>query len=348
MSRILLISMMLLGIAFFGCGDQAEEGAAGEVMEEGNGEAVEEGDGEAIEEGDGEDAADLSDEEGQQERRVAPMGDFDLSTPAMAVGQWIEFGADDMPQTLRISVVGSEVNQGTDCYWVQLSVDDFVGQLLVDPEGIELAMAGYEEQFGDFAADPVSYIRDNMSDAEGMASLMGSGESMETALAFVRAIRMVKFEEQGTVMAVDLAGVADWLEGMMQDPTFQEQFQQGFTQGFDAEGGQEGLDTIMEELENVDFAFSQTDVDVAGQRVGGMELNVQHPDGSLRAVISSELPLVPLAYAEASGDGETHFIEVRGFGFSGAQDLLPGAPAQTIQAMMFLQGMEQQMGSMNQ
>lgn len=347
MSRIFLISMMLLGIAFFGCGDQAEEGATGETMEDGNGEAVDGGDGEVIEEGDGEDTGDLSDEGGPQEGRIAAMGAFDLTTPAMAVGQWIEFGADNMPQTLRISVVGSEVNRGTDCYWVQLSVDDFVGQLLVDPEGIELAMAGYEEQFGDFAADPVSYIRDNMSDAEGMANLMGSGENMETALELVRAVRMVKFEQQGTVMAVDLAGVADWLEEMMQEPAFQEQFQQGFTQGFDAEGGQEGLNTIMEELENVDFGFSETDMDVAGQNLSGMELIVEHPDGSLRAVISPELPLVPLAYAEASGDGETHFVEVRGFGFSGAQDLLPGAPAQTIQAMMFLQGMEQQMGGMN-
>ena len=349
MSRLFLIAMMIIGLAFFGCGEQAEEGGTdggdtGEVVEGDGGESVEGDGGETVEGDSGQDTGETV--EGDDGGDMVAVHGFDFETPEMEVGQWIEFGADQMPETVKISVVGTENNQGTECYWVQMEAGDFVGQILVDPEGIEDAMEEYEDQFGEFAADPADYIRENMSDAQGMANMFGNEESMDMALQFVRAIRMVKFQQQGMVMAVDLAGVADWLEGMMSDPTFQDQFQQGFTQGFNAEGGQQGLDTIMSELDNIDFAFQETAVDVAGDRVEGMEFSMQHPEGKIMAVISSELPLVPLAYAEVTGDGETHYIEVRGYGFSGAQDLLPGAPAQTIQAMMFLQGMEQQMGAM--
>ena len=132
----------------------------------------------------------------------------------------------------------------------------------------------------------------------------------------------------------------------MEDPAFQEQFEQGFEQGFNADGGQEGLDEIMAELDNLQFSMNETTVDVAGNSVDGVEFSVVHPEGQAEAVLSSELPLVPIAYAEVTGDGETHFIEVIGYGFSGAEDLLPGEPAQTLQAMMFLEGMMSQMGDM--
>lgn len=315
--------MMIIGLALFGCGEQAEEAGNG-----GGGSAAGGNGGSG---GGGGSSA---------------VAGFDFSTPELAVGQWIEFGADQLPQTLTISVVGTERHQGTECYWVQLSTEGFVGQVLVDPEGLQEAMEGYEEQFGDFSADPAAYIRENMSDAGGMANMFGSEESMEMALQFLRSIRMVKFEQQGMVMAIDLAGVPEWIEEMMQDPAFQDQFQQGFVQGFSAEGGQEGLDTFIEELDDIDFAFIQTDAEVAGNRIEGMEFSMVHPEGTVSLMLSSELPIVPLAYAEMSDGGESHYIEVRGFGFSGAENLLPGAPAQTIQAMMFLQGMGQQMGGM--
>ncbi|MBN2586886.1 MAG: hypothetical protein JXR55_06305 [Candidatus Fermentibacteraceae bacterium] len=326
--------MMIIGLAFFGCGEQAEEVGNGDGADGGStGDVTEDG---------GEHAGGTGGDGGE---RVAVQG-FDFETADLEVGQWIEFGADNLPQTVKISVVGTEMNQGTECYWIQISTADFVGQVLVDAEGLETAMADYEDQFGEFAADPAAYIRENMSDATGMANMFGNEESMSMAIEFVRALRMVKFEQQGMVMAVDLAGVADWLEDMMQDPAFQDQFQQGFAQGFNAEGGQEGLDTIISELDNIDFTFEETEVDVAGDNMRGLEFGIAHPEGSVSVVLTSELPILPLAYAEISGDGENHYVEVRGYGFSGAQDLLPGAPAQTIQAMMFLQGMEQQMGAM--
>ncbi len=332
MSRLFLIVAMIIGLAFFGCGEQADEagngtdGDAGDVVDDGNGN----GNGD-VEAGD---------------QAVASLDGFNLDSPDMAVGQWIEYGADDMPETLTLSVVGTEMNQGTECYWIQISVSDFVAQMLIDAEGMEEAMEGYEEQFGTFAADPAAYIRENMSDAGGMADMFGNEENMDMALEFISAIRIVKFEQQGMIMAIDLIGVPEFLEEVMDDPAFQEQFEQGFEQGFNADGGQEGLNEIMAELDNMQFGITETTVDVAGSSIEGIEFSVMHPEGQAEAIISSELPLVPLAYAKVTGDGETHFVEVRGYGFSGAQDLLPGEPAQTLQAMMFLEGMMSQMGDM--
>ncbi|MCD4701330.1 MAG: hypothetical protein K8S24_05665 [Candidatus Aegiribacteria sp.] len=337
MSRLFFIAAMIIGLAFFGCGEQADEAGNGDDGD--NGEVIEAGNGDDSDEaGNGEDDSD--------DQEIASISGFDLDSPDLAVGQWIEYSADDMSETLTISVIGTEMNQGTECYWVQISVTDFVGQILVDAEGIDNAMEGYEEQFGTFAADPAEYIRENMSDAGGMADLFGNEENMDMALEFISAIRIVKFEQQGMIMAIDMVGVPEFLEEMMDDPAFQDQFTEGFAQGFNAEGGQAGLDEMLTELDNMHFGITETSVDVAGNRVEGIEFSIAHPEGEIEAVISSELPIVPLAYAKVSGDGETHLIEVRGYGFSGAEDLLPGTPAQTIQAMMFLQGMQSQMGAM--
>ncbi len=338
MSRLFFVVAMIIGLAFFGCGSQADEAGNGDNGD--TGEVV--GDSNGDDSGDTADVAD--DDTGDQD--ITGVSGFDFDTPELAVGQWIEYSADDMRETLTLSVVGTEVNQGTECYWIQISVTDFVGQILVDPVGMENAMEGYEEMFGTFAADPAAYLRENMSDAGGMADMFGNEENMDMALAFISAIRMVKLEQQGSIMAIDLIGVPEFLEGMMDDPAFKDQFQQGFAQGFDAEGGQEGLDEIMAELDNLQFDMSETSVDVAGNTVHGIEFSIVHPEGEAEAIITSELPLVPLAYAKVTGDGETHFVEVIGYGFSGAENLLPGEPAQTIPAMMFLQGMQSQMGAM--
>ena len=340
MSRLFLVLAMIIGLAFFGCGEQADE--AGNGVDGDNGEVVTDGNGD--DSGDAGNDDITADDSGDQ--GASSLDGFNLNSPDMAVGQWIEYGADDMPETLTLSVVGTEMNQGTECFWVQISVSGFVAQMLIDAGGMEEAMEGYEDQFGDFAADPAAYIRENMSDATGMADMFGSEDNMDMALEFLSAIRIVKFEQQGMIMAIDLIGVPEFLEERMEDPAFQEQFQQGFEQGFNADGGQEGLDEIMAELDNLQFSISETTVDVAGNRIEGIEFSVVHPEGQAEAVISSELPLVPIAYAEVTGDGETHFIEVKGYGFSGAEDLLPGEPAQTLQAMMFLEGMMSQMGDM--
>ncbi|NOQ23624.1 MAG: hypothetical protein GQ565_13385 [Candidatus Aegiribacteria sp.] len=335
MSRLFFVAAMIIGLAFFGCGEQADEAGNGDVADT----------GEDSSEGADDARSDVIDEGDAEDQGIAAISGLD--TPEMAVGQWIEYSADDMLETLTISVVGTETNQGTECYWVQISVPDFVGQLLIDPEGIETAMEGYEQQFGTFVADPAAYIRENMSDTGGMADMFSNKENMDMALEFIKAIRMIKFEQQGMIMAIDLVGVPEFLEEMMDDPAFKDQFQQGFAQGFNAEGGQDNLNAIISELDDLQFSMTETGVDVAGNRVQGIEFALKHPEGEAEAVITSELPLIPLAYAKVSDDTETHFIEVIGYGFSGAEDLLPGEPAQTIPAMMFLQGMMSQMGDMD-
>lgn len=329
MSKLLFIVVMMIALAFSGCGEQADQADNGGD----NGEAAADSNGD-------DDHGDDGDHE------VVSIEGFDMDTPEMAVGQWIKYGADNDPETVTISVVGTETNRGTECFWVQISAPDFVGQVLIDPEGMKNAMGDYKEQFGTFAADPAAYLHENMSDTGGMAEMFGNEENMGTAIEFISAIRIIKIEQQGQIMAIDLAGVPEFLEEMMDDPAFKEQFQQGFAQGFEAENGQAGLDKIMNELDNIEFEMTETDVNVAGNRLHGMEFTIVHPEGEAEAILSSELPLLPLAYAKVSGDGETHFVEVKGYGFSGAENLLPGEPAQTIQAMMFLQGMQQQMGAM--
>ncbi len=331
MTKILLVFVMIIGMALSGCGEQPGTDGEGDTEGTEAGEVT----------GGGEDGGSIGSGAG------SGFATLDLDTPELAVGQWIEYGADDIPQTVTISVVATEENQGTECYWVQLSSEDFVAQILVDPSGLSIALDGYEEMLDDFMVDPAAYIRENMGDAEGMADMFGNDENMAKALDFLRAIRMIKFDQQGMVMAIDLAGVPEFLEEMMDDPTFKDQFQQGFTEGFTEEGGQEGLNEFLTELDNMEFGVSETEVEIAGQTVKGIEFSIIHPEGEIIAVISSELPLVPLAYGSVTGfdDDESHFVQVKGFGFEGAEDLLPGTPAQTIPAMMFLQGMTQQMGA---
>jgi len=351
MSKILFILVMIMGLAVFGCGEQPDQSAdtAADSGDAGvDADSHESGSGDTEDSGDRTEAR-VVDEDSSDRRgdRTAVAGTFDLSTPELSVGQWIEFGADDLRETVTISVVGTEVNQGDECLWVQLSGPDFVAQILMDPSGLDIAMEGYQEQMDVFFADPAAYIRDNMADAEGMAGMMSNEDGMEMALEFVKAIRMVKFDQGGMAMAIDMTGVPEFLEEMMSDPSFQDTFQEGFMQGFNEEQGQEGLDEIMTELDNMDFAFEAASVEAGGSQVEGIEFSLNHPDVEVTVVFSSELPIIPLAYASffSAEDNESHTVEVRGFGFSGAENLMPGEPAQVIPAMMFLQGMTQQMGA---
>jgi len=329
---------MIIGMILSGCGEQPGTADEGDSQGADTGEVATDETGD-IDSGDS--------ETDDRDEIAAGSAILDLETPELAIGQWIEYGADDIQETVTLSVVATEQNQGTECYWVQVSGADFVAQVLVDPSGLDVALEGYEETLDEFIADPAAYIRENMSDADGMADLFGNEESMDMALDFIRAIRMIKFDQQGMIMAIDLQGVPEFLEEMMDDPSFTDQFQQGFAEGFSEEGGQEGLNEFLTELDNMEFGAAETVVEAGGQTVTGLEFSIIHPEGEIVAVISSELPLIPLAYAGVVGfeDNESHSIQVRGFGFDGAENLMPGEPAQVIPAMMFLQGMTQQMGA---
>ena len=342
MRRILFIFAMIMGLAVFGCGEQpdqsgdtaADAGESGDTTDDANGHGTEA----PIDTGDTSEGGDLH----------APIGGgMDLETPELAVGQWIEFGADGMPETVKIAVVGTETNQGDECYWIQFSGEGFVAQILMDPSGLDIAMEGYQEQMDFFLQDPVDYIRRNMSDADGMAQMFGNEESMDMALEFISAIRMIKFDQGGMIMAIDMTGVPEFLEETMSDPSFQDTFQEGFMQGFDQGEGQEGLDEMIAELDNMEFSFQNTAVEAGGSQLEGMEFSIDHPEIKLSVVFSNELPIIPLAYASvfSAEENETHTVQVRGFGFSGAENLMTAEPAQVIPAMMFLQGMTQQMGA---
>ena len=338
MTKLLFVLVMIIGMVLSGCGEQPG------TADEGDSQGTDAGEVTADESGD----SDVVDREADDsEESGAASAILDLETPDLAVGQWIEYGVDDIQETVTLSVVATEQNQGTECYWVQVSGADFVAQILIDPSGLNVALEGYEETLDEFITDPAAYIRENMADAEGMADVFGNEESMDMALDFIRAIRMIKFDQQGMIMAIDLQGVPEFLEEMMEDPSFKDQFQQGFAEGFTEEGGQEGLNEFLSELDNMEFAATETEVEAGGQTVKGLEFSIIHPEGEIVAVISSELPLIPLAYAGVVGfeDNESHSIQVRGFGFDGAENLMPGEPAQVIPAMMFLQGMTAQMGA---
>jgi len=331
MNKLLLVLAMVIGLAMFGCGEQPEAGTnAGGT------------DSTAV-------AADSTvGNDGGNDHGAPSDAAFDLDTPDLAVGQWIEYGADELAETVTISVVDTEINQGTECFWVQVAGPGFVAQMLIDPSGLEIALADYQRQLDVFLADPAAYIRQNMGDSEQMASMLGNEENMQMALEFISAIRMIKFDQgDGAIMAIDLAGVPEFLETQMADPAFQQQFQQGFAQGFNAEQGQEGLDSIMAELDNMEFSFSETTVDAGGSSIRGIEFSIDHPEMQISAVISNELPIIPLASASFTSveDRESHSVQVRGFGMTGAENLLPGEPVTVLPAMMYLQGMTQQMGA---
>jgi hypothetical protein len=271
MSKLMLVLAMIMGLAVFGCGEQpdagSQAGGADSTSVAGGGTVVEDGGA------NGHGASDAA---------------FDLDTPDLAVGQWIEFGADELAETVMISVVDTEINQGTECFWVQISGPGFVAQMLIDPSGLEIALADYQVQMDDFFADPAAYIRDHMGSTEQMANMFGNEESMDMALEFIRAIRMIKFDQGGgAIMAIDLAGVPEFLEQQMADPAFQENFRQGFAQGFDSEQGQEGLNEVMDKLDEMEFAFNETTVEAGGSSVDGIEFSINHPDMQITAVISN-------------------------------------------------------------
>ncbi len=345
MTRLMLVIVLALALALFGCGEQGQpEPGPGD---DGNGEVTGDDAGTGGEtDGDGGGEAD-GDAGGDEEARPddRDITGLAIESPRLEVGQWIEYGVDEMMETLTISVVDSEMKDGVECLWVQMSAEGFVAQILIDPTGLDTAMEGYQVQFNEFMADPAEFIRENMGDTGSMANMFSNEEGMQMALEFLRAIKTVKFEQNGMVTAIDMAGVADFVEEMAADPAFQEQFNQGFAQGFEGEGGPEAMADVLAELDRMEFEFGTTEMVTAGAPIEAVEFSVEHPDGGIEVALSGDLPIIPLAYAEAfsAEDNETHYVEVRGFGFEGAENMMPGEPDQTVPAMMFLQGMQSQM-----
>ncbi|MBD3370791.1 hypothetical protein GF402_10575 [Candidatus Fermentibacteria bacterium] len=315
MSRLYLVLVLVLGLFLFGCGEQPEQGAGGEVTESGEG---------------GPSGGELS----------GGGGGIGLDAPELEVGQWITYGVDDEPQEATFGVLSSETFEGTECLWIQIDWGESAAQMLVDPAVLSEAFDSYSMVAETFLEDPAQYIRDNMGEAGDVSAMFTSEENMENALEFIGAFKMIRVDQGGgQILALDLSGVPDALEEMMEDPAFSQSFEQGFQSGMVE--GEADIDEIMAELDRIDFGWDPTEVDVQGTSVSGYEFTMIHPDGGVEVVISDELPVIPLAHAKFTDtqSGEEHVLEVRGFGFDGVEDKLPGEAVQTMDAAMFLQMM---------
>lgn len=323
MPRLYLVLVLVLGLFLFGCGEQPEQGAGGEAGEAG-GEVTEPGD----EPGEG----------GSTGGEISGGEGIGLDSPDLEVGQWIAYGVDDEPQEVTFGVLSSETFEGTECLWIQIDWGESAAQMLVDPAVLSEAFDSYSMVAETFLEDPAQYIRDNMGDTAGMSAMFTNEENMENALEFISAFKMLKFDQGGgQILALDLSGVPDALETMMEDPNFSQSFEQGFESGMAQ--GEADMDEILAEIDRIDFGWDPTEMDVQGTAVHGYEFSMIHPEGGIEVVISDELPVIPLAYAKVTEteSGEEHFLEVRGFGFDGVENKLPGEPVQTMDAAMFLQ-----------
>jgi len=274
---------------------------------------------------------------------VGPSSDIDFQCPELAVGQWVEYGVSDDTGTAVISVVAEEEFDGVNCLWVQIEVEDFVAQVLIDPVGIASAWVGYEGQLSEFVADPATYIREQLDASDDMAQMFMNEDNIDNAMDFISALKIIKFDNEGMVMALDLTGVPELIEPYMSDPDI-------FTQGFDVpESDQPDMEEFLSELDNIDFGTEELVYTVAGNSIDAWQFSMVHPEGEISFVLSSELPIIPVAYISFADTGDADnsgYIEVVGYGFDGAINKL-GEPVQVLDASMFLQGMLAQAEAMS-
>jgi hypothetical protein len=330
MYRFMAILGLVFAVVLFGCGEPAQEAGSGT---HGSGDVTDNDSGDV----DVEDTGDID----TGDSGTALTGDFDFETPDLAVGQWVTYGVSDETGTVTLSVVGEENFEGADCLWLQLEGDDFVAQVLVDPAGLETAMAGYQDEFGRFLADPADYLRTQVGSGD-MGSMLMNEENIDKSMSFIRALKMVKFDNDGMVMALDLTGVADMLEPYLSDPGMLES-------GLGIpETGQPDMEEFIAELDNITFSSGETVIMIAGNSLDAWQFSMSHPEGEIVFTLSDDIPILPIASISVAGNnqGESGSLLVTDFGFSGAVSRL-GDPVQVIDASLFLQGALAQAEAMN-
>ncbi|MCK5787314.1 MAG: hypothetical protein KAH54_12255 [Candidatus Sabulitectum sp.] len=313
MIKITMMLAILLAVFAFGCTDQGNPAPADENGETGeNGEAVEAG---------GASAAN------------GEISGFELAAPE--VGQWISYAVVDEEGEFKLSIVAEEDYEGIACLWYQIEVDgEAVAQILVDPAVVDELINIGNVHMEEFVADPVAYIEENMPQD---GSLMGNEEAMENMMLSLAAIKQVKVNDGNTLMLLDMAGVPELVEQMIADnPEMLEESMQIDTEDSD-------MEEFMAKLEGADFSMEEVEID----GLNCMEFTISHPDeGSMVAVISSELPILPLMEATITPNDpeeEGGMVFVTGFGFDGAENLMTEAPDQVIPLAMMLQGFASQM-----
>ena len=313
MTKITVMLAVLLAVFAFGCAGQGDPAPV-----DGNGETTE--NGEAIEAGNDSSSDEVS-------------VSYEFTAPE--VGQWIAYSVDGAEGGFKLSIVAEEDYQGGPCLWYQIEIDgEAVAQVLVDPSIVEELVAVSGVYMDEFIADPAAYIRDNLPED---GSFMNNEDAVENMMLFLRAIKQVKLMQGEQLMLLDMAGVPELVEQMIADnPEMLEQSMQ-----FDAEDSE--LEEFMTKLENAEFSMEE----IEDNGLDCIQYTMSHPEeGSMVAIISMELPILPIMQASAvpnDPEDEGGMISVTGFGYDGAENLMTQAPDQTMPVAMMLQGMASQM-----
>ena len=316
MTKITLMLAVLLAVFAFGCAEQGNPAPVdGDVETDENGNAVETS----------------NDSPSENNGAVA-----NLEFTAPEVGQWIAYSVDGEEGEFKLSIVAEEDYQDISCLWYQIEMDgEAVAQVLVDTALLEELMAVSGVYMEEFVADPVAYIEENMPED---GSFMSNEESMENMMLSLRAIKQVKVMQDTQLMLLDMAGVPELVEQMIAENPEMIEENMDFNPSEDPE-----FQEFMTELESAEF--STENVEVEG--LDCVQYTMSHPDkGTIVAVISSELPIIPLMDASVlpnDPEEEGGRVYVVGFGFEGAENLMTQAPDQTIPLAMMLQGMASQM-----
>lgn len=272
---------------------------------------------------------------------------IDFQPRDLAVGQWISYGVDQNPAEVTFSVVAREAVAGTDCFWIQIEAGGNALQILIDPVLLGEAMDKASEAANEFLADPAAYVQTNVPGTP--QQFLTTEDNLQNFMTFVSAVKMVKMSENGTIMAYDLTNVPATLQPVLQDPDFLARLQAGFTvnmQGADAAGM---TDSLARKLSEYEFDAENTTMNIAGATLEGSSFTITGTDRNAEVFFSSELPIFPLAFATATDStGATHSISVRGYGDEGAENLVPGAPAQTVDIAPMIQMLITQMQSQMQ
>jgi hypothetical protein len=180
--------------------------------------------------------------------------------------------------------------------------------------------------------------------------MMTSEENIQNFMDFLRAVKMVKVSENGTVMAYDLTNVPATLEPVLQDSAFLAQIQAGVQMNVEGADNQAMADSLAAKIAQYEFDAENAEMEIAGTSMNGARFTVVGPDADVEIFFSSDLPILPFGYARARNveTGEEHTVTVRGFGTEGAVDLMPGAPAQTVDIAPMIQMLVMQMQSQMQ
>ena len=316
MFKFTMILALLLVVFAFGCTDQANS-AGEENAEDANGESVE--------------TSETSDNAAAANDAVT--GDFNYTPPE--VGQWIAYTVEGEEAEFEIAIVAEEDYQGANCLWYQIVVEDeAVAQVLIDPELMaELVILG-DFYMQELIADPVAYIEEYMP-TDG--SYLSNEEAIENMMLFLNAVKQVKVNDGTQLMLLDMAGVPELVEQMIAEnpEMLEESMEMNPTE--DPE-----FQEFMAELEAAEFSLDAVEID----GLACLRFNATHPEeGTISFAVSEELPILPLMEATVlpnDPEDEGGSIYVSGFGYEGAENLMTGAPDQTIPLAMMLQGLASQ------